>query len=495
VYRVRSAQLYVEELTGLLTMEYKTVYAVRHGCVLEAPVSKLYCLNALCEDLRVHVGHWNSIKQRVHTSRWLRPMLGFLIRDLSAVQRTFGQLCDQAMFTIDRLIQVGFEVLAHCDPTNLTPDILWNITRGLEDFNNIVTSYRLQCSLEGTPGAQKDPQCQQYSCLYLHPAFSARAGQRLSEGLRPIPFQKVLTVLANERSRYAAQLCHHFFTTNEAFLSNPAVLRPQGSFQWEEDLCSTVSAIHLQARPSLARDSSTDTTHSNHSTHAIAPSLRRMNTVAHPHPFPFPSLQSESSADGRGSSWESNDITTSSHASLSSAMLHIGTLRIPDLSNLPSPLADFSHREHNFADSFLQIVCNSTSLLRKNNDRTNKGKNRGSVGEGKGPPMSPVVGRKPARVQMQGETPVLSRSDSRRKTVSWGDNADTSIRTQVVAMYMNALWQHFGRNLDLFLDEPAWLGKLGLLQSQMGTALMYGDTVIGIIRFMMEHICMKGEGF
>ena len=104
--------------------------------------------------------------------------------------------------------------------------------------------------------------------------------------------------------------------------------------------------------------------------------------------------------------------------------------------------------------------------------------------------MSPVVGRPP---KMQGETPVLSRSDSRRKTVSWGDNADSSIRSQVVAMYISVLWQHLGRNLDLFLDEPAWAGKLGLLQSRMGTVFLYGDAVIAMLRHMMEHICMKGR--
>lgn len=481
VYRVCSTQQYVEELTGLLTAEYKTVYAIRHGCVVEAPVSKLYCLNALCEDLRVHVGHWNSIKQRVHTSRWLRPMLGFIICDLGAVQRMFAQLCDRALFIIDHLVQVGFEVLAHCDPTNLTPDILWNITRGLEDFNNIVANYRLQSSLEVANGAQKDRNCQAYSCLYLHPVVGSRMGQRLSEGVKSIPFQKVLGILANERSRYAAQLSHRFFTTNEAFLNSPVILSHQRSFHWDEDLGSTISAIHLQSQVSVSREDSIDS-----SSIGPAPSLRRMNTVAHPRPFP---LLQRNSSDVQ-SSWESADVP-SSRASISSATLNIGSLRIPDLSNLPSPLVDFSHREQHFAEKFLQIVCNSTSLLRKNNDRTKSKARNNPQQESKAPPMSPVVGRKLAKVQMQGDTPVLFRADSRRKTVSWGDNADTSIRTQVVAIYMNVLWQHFGRNMDLFLDEPAWTGKVGLLHSSMGTVFMYGDTVIAVIRFMMEHICLK----
>lgn len=445
VYRVRSAQMFVEELEGLLNAEYRTAYAIRHGCVLEAPVSKLYCLNALCEDLRVHVGHWNSIKQRVNTSRWLRPLLGFLCRDLTAVHRTFTSLCDRALFVLDRLVHVGFEVLAHCDLGGLTPDILWNITRGLEDFNNIVSTYRMHSSVDCVQSAQGDPDCLSYPCLYLHPAAASRCG-RLSESIKSIPFHKVLAILANERSRYAAQLTHRFFTANEAFLSTLAFTSRHPAFQWEEDAGSAISGIHLQAR-SLARDYSPDP-------------LR----------------------DG--------DDYRGSRSSLSGAVLQMGNLRVPDLSGLPSPLVDFSHSEQLFADSFLQIVCTSTSLLRKNEAGSNNRSRSKHRTDFRAPPMSPVVGRPP---KMQGETPVLSRSDSRRKTVSWGDNADSSIRSQVVAMYINVLWQHLGRNLDLFLDEPAWAGKLGLLQSRMGTVFLYGDAVIAMLRHMMEHICMKGR--
>nr|KAG5705133.1 hypothetical protein BaRGS_030850 [Batillaria attramentaria] len=452
MYRVRTTQMFVEELEGLLNAEYRTAYAIRHGCLLEAPVSKLYCLNALCEDLRVHAGHWNSIKHRTNTNRWLQPVLGFLCQELAAVQRALGTLCDRAIFIVDRMVHVGFEVLAHCDLDSLTPDILWNITRGLEDFNNIVATYRMHTAAEGVyPSHQHQyqrhsssfsrpnphPHPHSYSCRYLHPAL-ANAPGRLSESIKSIPFPKVLGILANERSRYAAQLTHHFFTANEAFVAALRNTLHMPAFEWEEDLGSTVSGIHL-----------------------------------HSH----------------GVSVDANDFH-SSHASLNAALLHVGSLKVPDLSALPSPLVEFSQKEQHFADSFLQIVCTSTSLLRKNGAGGSSTRTKSKQRTDFKVPLSPVVGRPP---RVQGETPVLSRSDSRRKTVSWGDNADTSIRTQVVAMYMNVLWQHFGRNLDLFLDEPAWAGKVGLLQSEVGSIFMLGDTVSAMLRHMMEHICMKGN--
>lgn len=448
LYRVRSAQMFVDELEGLLNTEYRTAYAIRHGCLLEAPVSKLYCLNALCEDLRVHAGHWNSIKHRTNTNRWLQPVLGFLCRELRAVQQALGALCDRAIFVVDRMVHVGFEVLAHCDLDSLTPDILWNITRGLEDFNNIVATYRMHTAAEGVyPSHQHQyysravsspaagPDLHSYSCLYLHPALASTPG-RLSESIKSIPFPKVLGILANERSRYAAQLTHRFFTASEAFMAAMRSSSHRPPFEWEEDLVSTVSGIHLHSR---------------------------------------------------GPSVDVGDYH-SSHASLNTALLHIGSLKVPDLSALPSPLVEFSQKEQHFADSFLQIVCTSTSLLRKNDTGNSGGKSKTKQRTDFKVPLSPVVGRPP---RVQGDTPVLSRTDSRRKTVSWGDNADTSIRTQVVATYMNVLWQHFGRNLDLFLDEPAWAGKVGLLQSELGSIFMHGDTVNAMLRHMIEHICMK----
>lgn len=449
LYRVRSAQLFVEELEALLSAEYRTAYAIRHGCLLDAPVSKLYCLNALCEDLRVHAGHWNSVKQRINTGRWAQPLLGFFCRELAAVRRTLGALCDRAIFLMDRLVHVGFEVLAHCALDALTADVLWNITRGLEDFNTIVVSFRAHVVAEGVYSPQSSLAARHLPSLYLHPAL-ANSGRRLSDGIRAVPFHKVLGILANERSRYAALLTHRFFTASDAFLAALRTATHLPPFEWEDDPVSSVSGVHLHSR-----------------------------FLSSPPPV------------------AAGEAVGGSQASLNLALLHVGSVRVPDLSGLPSPLVEFSQKEQQFADNFLQIVCNSTSLLRKNDATSNNnshhnhhhGRSKAKARTDFKVPLSPVVSRPP---KAQGETPVLSRSDSRRKTVSWGDNADTSIRTQVVATYMDTLWQHFGRNLDLFLDEPAWTNRVGLLRSELGSIFLQRDTVCAMLRHMVEHICVKG---
>ncbi|XP_046567218.1 uncharacterized protein LOC124275651 isoform X1 [Haliotis rubra] len=432
VTRIRATTAYVEDLEGLVLHEYRTAYAIRHGCAYDAPISKLYCLNALCEDLRVHVNHWNVLKQHLNTNKWLQPILGRLCLEVEYVKRALIQLCDKAIWLLQRLINVGFEVFAHCDVDKLTPEVMWNITRGLEDFNNIVNSFRTAGTVSGSQWNHLSlvnlPEFQSISCLHLHPAATNFPG-KLGDSVKAIPFPRVLRILANERSRYAAKLTHYFFTVNEDFQKFLNCGRLP-LYNWFED----------HGKDSASGSSSNQQETSDYHT------------------------------------------ATGSNVSLSTSLLRVGSLRAPDLSVYMSPLVEFSHKEQEFAENFLLIVCNSTTLLRKNDTGKSKKQKELRINQ------SPMIGRS---VRRMSDTPVLSRADSRRKTVSWGDNADQSIRNQVVAKYMEILWQHFGENLELFLLEPTWDMSQNLLHSEFGSILLYNDTLITLLRHTIEHVCMK----
>ncbi|CAL1542275.1 unnamed protein product, partial [Lymnaea stagnalis] len=429
--RVKAAQIFVEELESLLQMECRTVYSIRHGCITETPATKLYCLNALCEDLRLHVAHWNSIKQRLNTNRWLQPRLGQLCLQLQHIMQVLTSAILRAVCNLEQLIHVGFEVFAHCNLETLTPEFMWNITRGLEDFNIIVNGLKLHYQVD------KSLTFGIHLFASTSNARSSVVNSAVTKPLRTIPFTKILSILANERSRYAAKLTHQFFTQNEHFfrMLNCGSLP---SFEWDHYL------PHQNQPHSVMMHSDTSDYHT----------------------------------------------FTGSSASLNATFLQVGPVRAPDLSNLVSPLLQFSQKEQEFAETFLLIVCNSTSLLRKNEPHKQHRARHSNKQANSKTPLSPVVGR-PPRVQFQGETPVMTRTDSQRKTVSWGDNADNTIRSAVVAHYMDSMWTHLGRNLDLFLDEPAWSGRKCLLQSEMGSVLLFSDTVSAVLRNMIEHVCYK----
>ena len=426
-------QIFVQELEGLLLMEFRTAYGIRHSCgLMEAPVTKLYCLNALCEDLRLHVSHWNSIKQKMNTNRWLQPRLGQLCLQLQHAMQVLMSVVLQAVWNLDQLIHIGFEVFAHCNMEHLSPEVMFNITRGLEDFNNVVNALKLNFNLERSHSFAYSP------FSFVHDVHPALLNSSFRKPLRVIPFTKVLNILANERSRYAAKLTHHFFTTNEAFMqmvSSSSI--PE--FEWGD------YQPHQQQPHSMLVRSDTSDYHT----------------------------------------------LSGSNASLNATFLQVGSVRAPDLSNLCSPLIHFATKEQEFAENFLLIVCNSTSLLRKNEPKSRINRHLNKVTDMKNP-LSPVVGR-PPRVMFHGETPVMTRTDSyHRKTVSWGDNADNNIRSAVVSHYMDTLWTHLGSNLDLFLNEPAWTSQSNLLQSKLGSILLFNDTVTTVLRNMIEHICHKG---
>ncbi|KAH9509619.1 hypothetical protein Btru_044020 [Bulinus truncatus] len=429
--RVKSAQSFVEELESLVQTESKTAYLIQHGCLIECPVTKLYCLNALCEDLRLHVAHWNSIKQRLNTNHWLLPRLGQLCLQLQHIMQVLTSFVLRAVSMLDQLIHLGFEVFAHGNIETLTPEVKWNITRGLEDFNIIVNGLKLHFQVDKslTFGVHH----------FLMPSNNSSSvlTSALTKPLRIIPFHKILGILANERSKYAARLTHQFFTQNEQFLQ----ILSKGSlpgFEWDDY---------------------------------------------------FPQLNQPHTAMMRSDTGDYHTVTGSS-ASISATYIKIGSLRAPDLSNLASPLLHFSQAEQEFAESFLLIVCNSTSLLRKNEPQKAHRVHKGNKQSNPKNAMSPVVGR-PPKVQFQGETPVMTRSDSQRKTVSWGDNADSTIRSAVVDHYMDIMWTQLGRNLDLFLDEPAWSQRCCLLKSEMGSVLLFNDSVSAVLRNMIEHLCYK----
>ncbi|CAG5119772.1 unnamed protein product [Candidula unifasciata] len=429
--RVKFTQIFVEELEGLVHMECRTAHTLRHGGCAEPAVTKVYCLNALCEDLRLHVAHWNSIKQRLNTNHWLQQKLGHLCLQLQHIMQVLTSSILKAVHNLDQLIHIGFEVFAHCNMDTVTPEMMWNITRGLEDFNIIVNGLKLNYQVNKS---------QMYGMDYLLAVsdnHSCLANLPIQKPLRIIPFTKVLSILASERSKYAAKLTHKFFTSNEDFLHmvNTGNLP---AFDWGDYL------PHQNQPHSMMVQSDTSDYHT----------------------------------------------LTASSASLTAAYVHVGSIRAPDMSGLASPLIQFSQKEQEFAESFLLIVCNSTSLLRKHDPQKPHRVHHGSKQVDSKSTMSPVVGR-PPRVQFQGDTPVMSRTDSQRKTVSWVDNADNSIRTAVVAHYMDSLWTQFGRNLDLYLDEPAWIGRNCLLHSEMGSLLLFNDAVIAVLRNMIDHVCCK----
>lgn len=319
-------------------------------------------------------------------------------------------------------------MLAHSQATNITQDVLWNIARGLEDYNNIISN---------VPKSRYKPCIVTDSLQSEYSYRSAKSDPLLTNcisrgagGAKTVPFKKILNIISSERSKYAAIETHRFFTGNGEFLRilNAGKIPP---YVWTDE-------VHNPKNPSNALHLDTSDYHT-----------------------------------------QSGSLT-----SISGAVLKVGSIRAPDLSQGHTPLIGFANHEKQFANVFLNIVCTSTHLLRKNESQSKSSKNRNK-------PQKSASFQKPPKGF---DTPVLSRSDSasKRKTVSWGDSDDGSIRSQLVTYYMENLWKCFGSSLDQCFHEPCWGARKEHLQLALGSILFCNATLVAIIRNMIEHVCLKG---
>ena len=362
MYRLKSGMIFVRDLQHLVADEYKAFYSIGHDCMDELPVSKIFCLNALCEDLRTLIGHWKCVKQKLHTNRWLQPILGPMHFQLDKIKVALRRLQDKAIWWMEKFVIIGLQVFAHGNVNSVTHEMISNVTRGLEDFNNIINGVQ---TLTRHPTSKYGIQSSNTRHNYSLRAESTNSISNLGEYVKAIPFSRVLNILATERSKYAALAAHRFFTTNEEFVK----LLYSGrlpDYLWSEESTSHVTDKF---------DKDTSDYHT----------------------------------------------ATGSMTSLSAAILKIGSIRAPDLSDSDSPLVEIAHQEHQFAENFLMIVFSSTNLLR----RHDQSKSRRGVKYS----QSVSFSMRPPR----GDTPVLSRSDSLRKSVSWGDSADSSIKSQLTS--------------------------------------------------------------
>ena len=438
--RIAAATKFITELKKITKREYGMWHRICQGHDSAVPSTNLETLCSICDELRIHMNHWNSIRQRADNRCWVESRGSSLTDELEKVRVQLTHLRDSAIWWIDRLINIGLRVLAHCDVANLHEDTLWEVLRGLEDFNLAISTigYESNPTVIGGPVSHDSVTTRANSrrsnglTTQLDKISRANSYHNLNIGIKPIPFARVLSVLANERSKYIASIVHKFFTTHERFL----------------DICQCQNVAGYSWVDKAAKEGDKH----------VAPSTG-----------------------------ETSDYYT---ASESSAMLQTGNLVAPDLSQNMSPVIAFSQMEYDFAVGFLQIVCHSTNLLRRpiprqpslpsdaDSERLLSIKNKGSA----------------TRHSEDADVHLSSgMSDGERKSVSWSDTKEVTIIQQLVQRYMQLLWQHFGRQVLELFQRPAFDGVAETSGGQLGSIVLCPDTVVMMIVHMVRQTCVKGN--
>jgi len=210
--QIRSAATFVSELRQLLDDECRTWYGVvRNDTDGRSPSTCLEQLHLLVDELRVHLGRWSTVRRQLMDYRRLRRRLVGQPSQLTssfdsmtttedAVWLRLADLGEAAFILIHRLVTIGFRNLAHCDLERIGQYTLWNVARGLEQFNALLSStdwcrHRLHSTLSSS-------------------SWSTR--NRPPTG--PVSMITVLELVSNERSKYAAASIREHFVDHHEFL-------------------------------------------------------------------------------------------------------------------------------------------------------------------------------------------------------------------------------------------------------------------------------------
>lgn len=466
--RMSEFAAFVGELRQVVKEESRTWHLICRDTLSSAPTTRLEQLCGLCEDLRMQLNQWDSIKQSMHTTRHLRALLPSLCANVAVVRRRLAEMSRSAMFWLNRLILVGFKVLAHCDLERIGQDALWNIARGLEEYNMIARTARVAHSSAHHVQGSVLPL---YGSNLLASLVQGYSGQR-----NEVTLEDVLRLVANERSKYAAASAKVYFMGAKEFL---ALIKDAhlSAYSWSPKTCD----------------------------HAGFPSTRQPQNCG--------------ASNARGGQHGTIASSTSLHVT--------GSVFAPDLSSEISPLIDFGRRESTFIGRFLQIVCRSTNLIKKqsdrlllddapnvdaadcrtNNARTKKlllktiafgkarpeNRNAGSEAE-LGAAAAAAAERVPEPVVVQENSGAeLLKADPARKSVSWGDSSLVGSIQHAMQDYLRILWLSFADHIRDFLLSTE-LGNAKDAKEWFGSIVLCPFTLTMIVKTMIENAAL-GDTF
>ncbi|KAG9338538.1 hypothetical protein JZ751_025594 [Albula glossodonta] len=164
-----------------------------------------YGVGALCEELRVHLGHWAQLRAKARADRWLRPASFWSSRTAAAAHRSLTLLGQQALALTEEYLHVCLSSLPKAYPDGVPAEALEDMLAGVEAFNHVVAE-------QGT--------------------HLRATGRRARGGPVPFPATRLLQVLAEHRGRVAAETLHRWVASQNRPL--PTLHTDPQRFWWEQ---------------------------------------------------------------------------------------------------------------------------------------------------------------------------------------------------------------------------------------------------------------------
>ena len=450
--RVQLFSNFINDLEQLVIVESTTLNKINRSTTSSfASSTKLEYLSAICENMRVHENHWNSLRHKLVSNSKLRTLIErLLVKKLNEMNATFLKLHNCALMWITQLISVGLQVFPKCDPRHFTDDILWDIARGLEDYKALCAQARVNnfscCTVLSQSSLLSD-------LMLPSKKFCSR-----SVNFDQMPFELLLHYLARERSKYMAThvcevLVHNFSLSACKLLlhvpQNQLFINQSSDFQKREAL-----------------------------------SDRRSDTSD------YQSLSTDSSRKNRSILAEKcfTQLLPSQYLDRSD----ISTTILKELNFL----SDEALKEEEFAYSFLRVVYTSTSMLSNaNKDITSIDAMMVSSKFEKSRHTASFRGQEMfASTTVVNDDMDMEKGDSsyKRKSVSWSSDSAKTIVGEHVDVYLKALWFYFGVHAIDQLLRPTW-NKRNNNTAQLGSCLLCPTSVKLSVAMALAQACESGN--
>ncbi|XP_062903091.1 uncharacterized protein ccdc142 isoform X3 [Mobula hypostoma] len=215
VKNLREASNFIRKLEHLLMQEKSKTVNVN---ISHSNVTSLKEVGQLCEELRCHTNHWNSLEEKIKNDPWLNCKLLHLKKNFICMKKTLTLLSINAIFVMERYISKVLRTLAYADPYSIASESLWDFFRGLEIYNVIVLESKIPQLQFELNNSIEEININEFDLF----------GQRLKGTLckqdgiwkiEPFLIERILNVLANERGRIAAFCFYDTIMMNKKFLS------------------------------------------------------------------------------------------------------------------------------------------------------------------------------------------------------------------------------------------------------------------------------------
>ncbi|XP_034147824.1 uncharacterized protein ccdc142 isoform X2 [Esox lucius] len=220
----RVAMLYVNKLTSLLERELGLL--TNRSRVLERPNSAwCFGMEATCQELRVHVSHWESLCAKARSDVWLRTTLFQRTETLAVMRRTLRVLGLQALVLMEQCIYTALSALASAQLARVPRDALEDLLAGVEVFNQVLEEQRVKRG-----DSRWRTQTLLLSDWYGPSRMQAARGSTFPA---PLPVVELMRIMSEHRGQIAAEQLYQW-ASQQSCLYSQALHSGAQAPTWEE---------------------------------------------------------------------------------------------------------------------------------------------------------------------------------------------------------------------------------------------------------------------